>query len=291
LGAEVKKWTFSQDVSDVKWAISSTQYVKEAIRNMEQHLKQNTRRLYTANQPMHSDYVPELDITPLLNNEDTNFFQSQISILRWMVELGRLDIHIQVAMLSSYLVQPRQGHMEAIYYLYGYLKSHDRSTMVFDTEYINWNEDDFPQYDWSEFYRDAREDHPNNAPLPRGMPVQINTFIDAGHARNKITRRSHTGVLIYLNKSPIIWYSKSQRTVETSTFGSEFVALKTGIELIRSLRYKLHMMGVPIEGPANVLVDNDSVVRNSTIPTSTLQRKHNSICYHFVRESIAMKQI
>jgi len=49
-------------------------------------------------------------------------------------------------------------------------------------------------------------------------------------------------------------------------------------------------MGVPIEGPANVLVDNDSVVKNSTIPSSTLQRKHNSICYHFVRESIAMKQ-
>ena len=69
------------------------------------------------------------------------------------------------------------------------------------------------------------------------------------------------------------------------------MALKTGIELIRSLRYKLHMMGVPIEGPANTLVDNDSVVRNSTIPTSTLQRKHNSICYHFVRESIAIKQI
>jgi len=123
------------------------------------------------------------------------------------------------------------------------------------------------------------------------MPVQINALVDASHAQNKITRHSHTGILIYLNKSPIIWYSKSQHTVETSTFGSEFVALKTGIELIRSLWYKLHVMGVPIEGPANVLVDNDSVVKNSTIPSSTLQRKHNSICYHFVRESIAMKQI
>jgi hypothetical protein len=47
------------------------------------------------------------------------------------------------------------------------------------------------------------------------------------------------------------------------------------------------MMGIPIEGPANVLADNDSVVKNSTIPSSTLQPKHNSICYHCVREAVA----
>ncbi len=65
--------------------------------------------------------------------------------------------------------------------------------------------------------------------------------------------------------------------METSTFGSEFVALKTGVELIKSLRYKLHMIGVPIEGPATVFVDNDSVVKNSTTPSSTIQKKHNAI--------------
>jgi len=45
-------------------------------------------------------------------------------------------------------------------------------------------------------------------------------------------------------------------------------------------------MGIPIEGPANVLVDNDSVVKNSTTPSSMLQKKHNSICYHFIREAV-----
>jgi len=87
--------------------------------------------------------------------------------------------------------------------------------------------------------------------------------------------------------APIIWFSKAQRTVGTSNFGSEFIALKTGTELIKSLRYKLHMMGVPIKGPANVLVDNDSIVKNSTILSSTLQKKHHVICYHFVREAVA----
>jgi hypothetical protein len=74
---------------------------------------------------MHSEYSPELDVTPFLDDKETNFYQSQVSILRWMVELGRLDLYVYVALLSSYLCQPRQGHLEAVYYLYGYLKAHD----------------------------------------------------------------------------------------------------------------------------------------------------------------------
>jgi hypothetical protein len=64
---------------------------------------------------------------------------------------------------------------------------------------------------------------------------KMNAFIDASHARNQITRGSHTGILIYLNKGLIIWYSKAQHTVKTSTFGLEFIALKTGTEIIKAL--------------------------------------------------------
>jgi hypothetical protein len=104
------------------------------------------------------------------------------------------------------------------------------------------------------------------------MPIQSNVFVDASHARNKLNRRSHTGVLIYLNRSPTIWYSKSQKTVETSTFGSEFMALRVATELIKSLRYKSRMMGVPLDRPANVLVANDLVVKNATVPSSIYKR-------------------
>jgi hypothetical protein len=237
LGAEIKEWVFPQDKTRPKWAISSVQYVREAIKNMEQYQSSKDRKLFTAHQPMHSDYSPVLDFTPFLDDETENFYQSQISILRWMIELGRLDIYVQVALLSSYLVKPPVGHLEAVFYLYGYLKAHDKSTMIFDDEYVNWCDDDFPEQDWTEFYRDIKEDIPNNAPEPLGMPIQINAFIDASHARNKITCRSHTRVLIYLNKAQIIWYSKVQRMVESSTFGSKFVALRTGTELFPSSRY------------------------------------------------------
>jgi len=159
--------------------------------------------------------------------------------------------------------------------------------MVFDDAYINWNENDFTSYDWTDFYDNVREEIPKNAPQPRGKPVQLNVFVDANHARNKLTRRSQTGILLYINKAPIMWYSKSQKTVETSTFGSEFVALRVATEMIKGLRYKLRMMGVPLDGPTNVLVDNETVMKNSTIPSSTLQKKHNAICYHYVREAVA----
>jgi hypothetical protein len=79
--------------------------------------------------------------------------------------------------------------------------------------------------------------------------------------------------------------------VETSTFGSEFVALHIATEMVKALCFKLRMMGVPLDGQANALVDNDTIVKNSTVPSSTLQKKHNAICYHYVREAAACKII
>jgi len=94
-----------------------------------------------------------------------------------------------------------------------------------------------------------------------------------------------------LNHAPIIWFSKAHNTVETLTFGSEFVAMRIAVELIESLRYKLRMFGIPSEGATNVLSDNKSVVTSSTVPESTLKKKHNLIAYHQVREAVAARTI
>jgi len=117
--------------------------------------------------------------------------------------------------------------------------------------------------------------------------VEITCFVDADHAGNLLTRRSQSGILIFVNKAPIIWYSKRQNTVESSTFGSEFVALRIATDLIVALRYKLRMFGIPLTGPANVLCDNQGVVNNTTLPESVLSKKHNQICYHRVHEAVA----
>jgi hypothetical protein len=207
------------------------------------------------------------------------------------VELGRIDIHLSVALLAQYLSQPRRGHLHQVFHVFAYLKAHARSRIVLDPTVPQVNENSFETADWTEFYADATEAIPPNAPEPRGKAIVISCFVDADHAGNLITRRSHTGILIFCNRAPIIWYSKRQNTVETSTFGSEFIAAKIAVELIEGLRYKLRMFGIPIDGPPNVYCDNNSVVINSAKPESTLKKKHNTIAYHKVRESIAQGTI
>ena len=121
--------------------------------------------------------------------------------------------------------------------------------------------------------------------------VQLNCFVDADHAGNQITRRSHTGVLLFVCCAPIIWYSKQQNTVETSTFGSEFIAARTATGMIQGLQYKLCMMCIPIDGPTNIFCDNEAVVRNSTMPESTFKKKYVAICYHCLQEACASGMI
>ena len=84
-----------------------------------------------------------------------------------------------------------------------------------------------------------------------------------------------------------MWLSKRQNTVEASTFGSEFIAMKTAVEHVEALHYKLQMFGIPIEGPTNVFCDNEAVFKNTSIPDSTLKKKLTSICYHWAREAVA----
>jgi hypothetical protein len=128
-------------------------------------------------------------------------------------------------------------------------------------------------------------------PEPWGNPVTMSAFVDANHAGNVVTRRSHSGILIYVQNAPIVWLLKWQNTVEGSTFGSEMVALRICRDLIVGLRYKLRMFGVAIDGPANVLCDNHGVVKNVSILESTLLKWHNAINYHIIWESVAAKII
>ena len=269
------------------WFLSADDYVKAAIANVEKEFAKTERKLFhKADTPMSTSYRPELDDSLELADSGANYYQNLIGVLRWAVELGRIDIHLEVALLSQYLACPRQGHLEAVFRIFSYLKRHSRSKVVLDDTFIVWT-DRFVEPDWSDLYPDAAELLPPNMPTPRGKAVQLNVFVDADHASNRVTRRSHTGILIYLNRAPIVWFSKRQNTVETSTFGSEFVSLKIATDMIEGLRYKLRMMGIPLEGPANVFCDNEAVVTSATRPESMLKKKHVSVCYHRVREGCA----
>ena len=271
---------------DPCWCMGSEQYIKEAIRNVKIWLDKRHMDLKSkVSSVLPTNYAPELDISPLCDDDDANYFQSQIGVLRWAVELGRIDITTEVSMLAAFCAAPRQGHLDAVMHIFAYLNKHTRSRIVFDPSYVDHELQEQP--DWSDFYKGMKEQIPLDAPEPRGLPVQMTTFADSDHAGDKVTRRSRTGVLIFCNRAPILWHSKKQTSIETSSFGSEFAAMKTAVELSEGLRYKLRMMGVPIDGPIHVKADNLSVVKNSSIPESVLKKKSNSIAYHYVRERSA----
>lgn len=236
---------------------------------------------------MEANYRPELDVSQHLDADRANYYQSQLGILCWIVELGRIDIATEVLMLAAHNALPREGHLTAVFRIYSYLKARPNARLILDPTYAEIGYEYFPQENWSDFYGPVEEAIPQNAPKALGKAVEVRCYVDADHAGDKLTRRSRSGILIYLNSAPIVWYTKKQNTVETSSFGSEFVALKIATEMLRGLRYKLRMMGIPICGPSYIHCDNNSVVINSSSPASTLKKKSNSIAYHCVRESVA----
>ena len=287
LGATIEKWSLANSKSTY-WAMSGREYIEAAVSNVETYLEKQGLKLYTnVTTPMQTGYRPELDVSTELDLDQTRYYQELMGILRWITECGRIDILHELSLLSKHNCMPRKGHLEQVFRIFAYLKHNPKKKIVFDPRMLSLEPSRFKKVDWSEHYPDAKDEKPPKMPEPRGAEVQINAFVDADHAGDKVNRRSHTGIIIFVNRAPIVWYSKKQNSVETSTFSSELVALRTATEMIKALQYKLRMMGVPIVGAANVFCDNESVTKSASIPESTLKKKHNAICFHMVREACA----
>lgn len=105
------------------------------------------------------------------------------------------------------------------------------------------------------------------------------------------TGRSVTGVLHFINQTPVEWYSKKQATVETATYGSEFVAAKTACQQIVGMRTSLRYLGVTIKGATKLFGDNSSVVKSGSLPHSPLRKRHHGLSYHFTRETVASNAV
>ena len=240
--------------------------------------------------PMSETLHPEIDDSPILNPTRHSQFRSLVGCANWLVTLGRFDVAYAVNTFSRFSMQPREGHFKGMIRLFGYLKKFRKGKIMIDPNYPDHSLYPTPTFDtWKELYPDAKELLPNQSEIPheKGPPVRITVFKDADHAHDIVTRRSVTGILLLINNTPVKWISKRQKTVETSTYGSELVAAKTAVELILEYRYILRMMGAQLEDSALMLGDNNSVVLNTTMPSSVLKKKHSAVSFHRVREMIA----
>jgi len=230
---------------------------------------------------------PELDESDLLDSEQISIYQMLIGSAQWAITIGRFDIQYATNTMARFNQLPREGHLKRVLRIFGYLKHHAKHRIKFDTGEPNYNGIEFLEHDWKQIYPYAEEDIPDDAPPPVTQPIQLTVYADASHGSDLLTRHSVTGILVALNKTVIKTYSKRQNTVETSTYGAELVAGRIAVEMIIEFRYKLRMLGVNVTGPSVLLMDNEAVVKNSTLPSSTLKKKHNAIAYHKIREAVA----
>ena len=125
--------------------------------------------------------------------------------------------------------------------------------------------------DWVEFYGDVAEEDTPRMPYPLGEPVLTFTFVYSDHDSNFVTRRSHTGILLFVCKGVIKDFSKQQNTVELCTFRSELMALHISRYLIVELRVKLKSIKVTLKAPTYIYCNNQGVAKNTINPKSTLK--------------------
>ena len=118
------------------WSFSSSQYVQSAIKNVEEYVgkskNSHLKILTKAETPLMTSYRPELDVSPELTPQDSAYYQSLIGILWWIVELGRIDICLEVSMMLSHLAMPRKGHLNQVLHIFAYLCKYHNTELVYD---------------------------------------------------------------------------------------------------------------------------------------------------------------
>ena len=238
--------------------------------------------------PLEKNDHPELDDTELCDAEGVRQYQSIVGSLQWAVSLGRIDITTAVMTLSRFRSMPRKGHLLRAQRVVAYLKKMRDACIRIRTHEPDFSGIPIVEYEWeNSVYGKVEELIPSDAPPPKGRPVTLTHYVDANLYHDCLTGRSVTGILHFINATPIDWFSKRQSTVETATYGSEFVAARTCVEQIIDLRNTLRYLGVPIRGRSWMFGDNESVVNSAAQPHAKLHKRHTALSFHRVREAIA----
>jgi hypothetical protein len=171
--------------------------------------------------PMAEGDHPELDNLDELDEDGTKRYQSLIGAFQWAMTLGRFELLVGVAMMSSFRIAPRKGHLERLQRMYGYLKRNPDAAIRFRIGIPDHESIGKPmRYEWIDYvYGPISEKLPHDMPIPRGKSVRTTTYQDANLMHDLVTGRSMTGILHLMNQTPIQWFSKKQNVVETATYG------------------------------------------------------------------------
>ena len=140
-----------------------------------------------------------MDVTEYLKADGLKWYPEIIGSLGWAVVIGRIDILLEVSLLSTHLSIPQEGHLEQFFHIFGCIGIQKNIRLFFYCSYPIISYKLFKEHDWFDFYRDEKEAITPNIPESRGNKVYISMFVDAELAGINSTRRSQTGVLIFIN--------------------------------------------------------------------------------------------
>jgi len=216
----------------------------------------NCHRIYgtwpkPATSPLVSGDHPELDTSELLNEDDQKICQSLIGAPQWAIQIGRFDIQTAVISLSRFRAVPRQGHLDRIKRIHGYLSKMRHATIKTRTDAPDCSNIPVKLCDWEcSCCADTKEEIPLDAPAPKGKPVTMLTCATILSVVSQLetfstnsTRLLSIGVLS-CNRL-LRWQHLVRRTCTEQV-----------IDLHLALRY----LGVPPDGPTMVIGDNESVI-------------------------------
>ena len=199
---------------------------------------------------------------------------------------------MQLHLCQGLLHALEKGHWDRVLRVFGYLKKYSNRRIIVDSrDPIKEGGIDALNLDFTKLlcdqYPDAAEDIDSKVLLAKVDEMEITAFVDSDHAHDRVTRRSITGLLILVGRTPVYFMSKRQGAIATSTYKAEFCAMKTAVEEVQSVRYMLRCLGVKVKHASLVCGDNKGVILNSQFPESLLKKKHVAIAFHKTRESAA----
>ena len=191
--------------------------------------------------------------------------------------------------MSSFQVAPRQGHIDRVKRVYGYLYKMKDATIRFCVG--------CPDYSTIPDHQNGWEDStyagviPDDCPEPLDPLVIMTTYIDVNLCHDYISGRAVNGIIHLCNQTITDYYTKKQPLVETATYGSEFIAVHTATEKIIDLRCTLRYLEVKLEDATYMFGDNKTVVDSASMPKLRIHKRHVLLSFHRVREAITTKMV
>ena len=152
-------------------------------------------------------YLPELESTPGQEYGDINYLQDFIGMLCWWNEINRVDILLEMSLMSQYKACPCEWHLEQVLRIISYLKKKPKLTFYLDLSLPNVDYGMFKvkPYKFRKIYRDVEDETSHNIPISQGRSLIVTSFVNTYHSNNDKTRSSHSGSLILLSRFPTVW--------------------------------------------------------------------------------------